>query len=145
MNLVSKNEIKRFSKYLVGGSIYFWIGYAIFAFGYGVLHWNWFFAKVLGDAIGWTVNYFMQRFWAFSDRAHLGEMQHAGRYIFIETIGFIMDYLIIWGLKSIGITPYIGLFISGAFFTFWSYCWYKYWVFPEKYSAKSIAKLKNNI
>jgi putative flippase GtrA len=127
---------EQFSKYLVGGSLYFWIGYGIFAFCYSVLHWDWLPSKVLSDAVGWTINYFFQRFWAFSGQAHLSEMQHAGRYIFIESIGFVIDYLMIWGLKSIGISPYIGFFISGIFFTFWSFAWYKYWVFPETNGKK---------
>jgi len=132
----------QFSKYLVGGSLYFWIGYGVFALCYSGLHWDWFPAKILSDAIGWTINYFFQRLYAFKDQVHLSEMQHAGRYIFIESIGFVMDYLLIWGLKSIGITPYIGFFISGIFFTFWSFAWYKYWVFPEtggKAKAKKTA------
>ena len=124
--------IKQFGKYMVGGSIYFWVGYITFALGYSVFHWWWLWAKMLGDAVGWTSNYFIQRFWAFSDQHHLSEMQHAGRYVFIESIGFTIDYLIIWGLKSIGITPYIGFFVSAGFFTIWSWLWYKYWVFPEK-------------
>jgi len=129
---IRRAEIKRFMKYMVGGGLYFWVGYAVFAFCYSVLHWNWFWAKVAGDIVGWTLNYFVQRFWAFSDRASLGEMKHAGRYVFIETIGFVLDYLIIAGLYHIGISPYIGFFLSSAFFTVWSYSWYKYWVFPEK-------------
>ncbi len=131
-NTKKQKEYSRFFKYMVGGGIYFWLGYAIFALGYSVFHWNWFPAKILADGIGWTSNYIIQRHWAFSDRIHLSELQHRGRYIFIEGIGFIIDYLIIGGLKSVGITPYIGFFISSAFFTVWSYLWYKYWVFPEK-------------
>jgi putative flippase GtrA len=123
--------IKQFAKYMAGGGIYFWSGYAIFAVGYSVFHWWWLWAKMLADAIGWTCNYLVQRFWAFSGQHHLSEMQHAGRYIFIEFIGFVLDYAIIGGLKAIGITPYIGFFISSIFFTFWSWVWYKYWVFPE--------------
>jgi len=127
----SRQEVNRFSRYLVGGSLYFWVGYGVFALGYSGLHWNWLPAKVVADIIGWTSNYFVQRFWAFSDRIHLSEIRHLGRYIFIESIGFVLDYLIIGGLKHIGISPYIGFFISGAFFTVWSYLWYKYWVFPD--------------
>ena len=41
----------------------------------------------------------------------------------------MMDYAIIWGLTFIGITPYIGFFISSGFFTVWSWLWYKHWVF----------------
>jgi len=88
-------------------------------------------AKILSDAIGWTLNYIVQRLWTFSDHVSLGEMQHAGRYIAIESVGFVMDYALIGGLVHIGISPYIGFFISGIFFTFWSFLWYKYWVFPE--------------
>ncbi len=131
-SLLKHKDTKRFLKYLVGGSIYFWVGYGLFAVGYSLFHWGWFLSKIFGDVIGWSTNYVIQRLWAFSDQIHLSEMRHAGRYVFIESIGFILDYLMIYGLKEIGISPYIGLFISGIFFTFWSWLWYKYWVFPEK-------------
>lgn len=130
-------SLERFSKYLVGGSVYFWLGYLVFALCYGGFGWHWFWAKVLADIIGWTAGYLVQRFWTFKDRISLSEMQHAGRYIFIETIGFILDYVLIWALRSAGITPYIGFFISAAFFTIWSFLWYKYWVFPETDGQKS--------
>jgi putative flippase GtrA len=124
---------KQFAKYMAGGTLYFWVGYAVFAICYSGLHWGWLWSKVLADAIGWSLNYVVQRYWAFAGQArHLSEMQHLGRYIFIETIGFILDYLIIAGLNHIGVTPYIGFFISAGFFTIWSYVWYKYWVFPDR-------------
>jgi putative flippase GtrA len=123
----------QFFKYMAGGSLYFWSGYAIFVLGYSLLHWWWLWAKVAADAVGWSLNYLVQRYWAFAtDHPKLSEMQHVARYLFIESVGFVLDYLIIWGLKAIGITPYIGFFISAGFFTFWSYLWYKYWVFPEE-------------
>jgi putative flippase GtrA len=125
--------LPQFLKYLAGGNVYFWSGYAVFALCYSVLGWGWLWAKIAADAIGWSLNYFVQRYWAFaSDRLKLSEMQHVGRYLFIESIGFVLDYLIIWGLKAIGITPYIGFFISAGFFSVWSFLWYKYWVFPER-------------
>jgi putative flippase GtrA len=126
-----QQQARQFAKYMAGGSLYFWVGYAIFAICYSGLHWGWLPSKILADAVGWSLNYIVQRFWAFADRAHLSEMKHARRYITIEAIGFALDYLIIGGLRAIGITPYIGFFISSAFFTVWSYLWYKYWVFPE--------------
>lgn len=128
---------KQFAKYMAGGSLYFWVGYGVFALCYSVFHWYWLWAKVLADAIGWSLNYLVQRYWAFAEQHHLSEMQHVGRYLFIETIGFIIDYLLIAGLRWIGITPYIGFFISAAFFSIWSFLWYKYWVFPEKQIKKS--------
>lgn len=137
-NPKTKKAAKQFAKYMTGGSLYFWIGYLVFAICYSGLKWTWFWAKVLADTIGWSLNYFVQRYWTFhSKHLKFSEMQHAGRYIFIESIGFIIDYLIIGGLKYIGITPYVGFFISADFFTVWSFLWYKYWVFPEDHTAKS--------
>jgi putative flippase GtrA len=133
---LARSDATRFFKYLVGGSIYFWVGYGVFAASYSGLHWKWFPAKLLSDTIGWSLNYLVQRFWAFSDHISLGEMQHAGRYVFIESIGFVLDYLLIGGLYAVGISPYVGFFISGIFFTFWSFLWYKYWVFPESGGQK---------
>ena len=124
---------EQFTKYMAGGALYFWVGYAVFAICYSGLHWAWWPSKILCDIIGWTLNYLVQRYWAFdSKHLRLSEMEHVGRYIFIETIGFVIDYLIIGGLNAIGVTPYVGFFISWAFFTVWSFLWYKYWVFPEK-------------
>ncbi len=130
--LRTKEGFDHFFKYWLGGSIYFWSGYIIFAVGYGFLHWYWLLAKIIADGISWTLNYFIQRHWVFSHQSHFTEKKHIKRYILIESIGFIIDYLIIWGLKTIGITPYIGYFISAGFFTVWSYLWYQYWVFPVK-------------
>lgn len=128
-----KDRVIQFLKYMAGGTLYFWVGYAVFAVAYSGFHWDWLPAKILADVIGWSLNYIVQRYWAFNTgaRVPLREMQHVGRYLTIESIGFVLDYLIIWGLKVIGVTPYIGFFISAGFFTVWSYLWYRYWVFPE--------------
>ncbi len=126
-------RLHQFLKYMSGGTLYFWRGYAIFAFCYSILHWGWLWAKVLADVVGWSLNYVVQRYWAFaSDHPHLSEMEHVARYLTIESVGFVLDYVIIGALKAVGITPYIGFFISAGFFTVWSYLWYKYWVFPER-------------
>ncbi len=123
---------KQFAKYMAGGTLYFWVGYGVFGLCYSVFKWNWLPSKIAADVIGWSINYLVQRFWAFSAQHHLSEMEHAGRYIFIESIGFVLDYAIIGTLKWLGVTPYIGFFISAGFFTIWSWLWYKYWVFPDK-------------
>lgn len=125
---------------MAGGSVYFWVGYGVFAIGYSVLHWGWLWAKILADAIGWSLNYIVQRYWAFAGKHRkLSEMQHLGRYLSIESVGFVLDYAIIAGLKYVGVTPYIGFFISAGFFTVWSYFWYKYWVFPEQHDTPTRA------
>lgn len=116
---------------MAGGGLYFWSGYAIFALCYSGLHWYWLPAKIAADTVGWSLNYLVQRYWAFADGKRLREIEHLGRYLTIEVVGFVLDYLLIAGLYAIGITPYIGFFISAGFFTVWSYLWYKHWVFPR--------------
>jgi putative flippase GtrA len=131
--VLHKNKFEIFAKYMIGGSLYFWVGYAVFAICYSGFHWRWLWSKMAADGIGLSINYFVQRYRSFnSDHLMFSEMKHLGRYIGIESIGFVLDYTIIASLKAIGITPYIGFFISAGFFTVWSFLWYKYWVFPEQ-------------
>ena len=132
INPAVRAKLLQFAKYMAGGSLYFWSGYAIFAICYSGFHYSWLPSKIAADIVGWTLNYLVQRYWAFAPEGkHLSEMQHVSRYVFIETIGFGLDYAIIGGLNYIGISPYIGFFISSGFFTVWSFFWYKYWVFPQ--------------
>jgi putative flippase GtrA len=127
----------RFLKYMVGGGLWFWSGYAIFALCYSGLHWRWWQAKLLGDFIGWSLNYLVQRYWAFaSSGLRLHEMEHATRYVILSSGNVVIDYLIVGGLYAVGITPYIGAFISSGFFTLWNFLWYRYWVFPETSGRK---------
>jgi putative flippase GtrA len=136
VSVAHKKFAAQYSKFLAGGSLYFWVGYGVFALCYSGLHWKWLPSKIIADIIGWSLNYVVQRLWTFKDQIHLSEMQHAGRYIFIESIGFVLDYLIIWGLNALGVTPYLGFFLSAGFFSIWSWLWYKYWVFPESGGKK---------
>ena len=118
INPAVRAKLLQFAKYMAGGSLYFWSGYAIFAICYSGFHYSWLPSKIAADIVGWTLNYLVQRYWAFAPEGkHLSEMQHVGRYVFIETIGFGLDYAIIGGLNYIGISPYIGFFISSGFFT----------------------------
>jgi putative flippase GtrA len=129
----TRRNIIQFLEYIVGGAVYFCTGYAIFAIGYSGLHWDWLYAKMVADIVGWTLNYLVQRYWAFNNK-RLGEHegQVIGRYSLITVVNLVIDYLIIWGLKENGISPYLGFFISAGFFTVWNYLWYRFWVFYSK-------------
>jgi putative flippase GtrA len=138
----ARRQLVQAGEYMVGGVSYFWSGYLIFALCYSGLHWNWFPAKMLADAVGWTLNYVIQRYWAFKDPAlNHKEAGTITRYGAITILNFGLDYAIIWSLNRIGISPYIGFFISAAFFTVWNYVWYRFWVFYGKRSgdAKEVA------
>jgi putative flippase GtrA len=132
-----KREVKRITEYMVSGGAYFWSGYLTFFLIDQGLHGSFFWAKSISTLTGWTVNYVLQRYWVFNNpklKKHQTEV--TDRYILITLVNFVLDYAIVWGLKNVGISPYIGQFISSGFFTVWNYLWYRLWVFPEKYPRR---------
>src|SRR5260221_2397688 len=136
-----RREVTRFVEYIISGGAYFWSGYAMFFALDKGLHWSLWWAKLSANVFGWTINYLLQRYWVFNNPSLAKhKTKVTGRYIFITLVDFMMDYLIVAGLKSIGITPYIGQFVSSGFFTVWNYLWYKFWVFPE-HMAKHKTKI----
>jgi putative flippase GtrA len=135
-----KRELRRIVEYMISGGAYFWSGYLVFFFIDQVLDGSFFWAKSLSTLIGWSVNYVLQRFWVFSNPSLKGHgVKVTGRYLFITLVNFVLDYFIVWGLKNVGITPYIGQFISAGFFTVWNYLWYRLWVFPENHKRRKHA------
>lgn len=129
----TRSNIVQFLEYLVGGTVYFWSGYAIFAVLYSGYAWSWLPAKMIADVVGWTLNYLVQRYWAFNSRELLHqEGRTTSRYVTITLFNLALDYIIIWSLKAAGVSPYVGFFISAGFFTIWNYLWYRFWVFFTK-------------
>ena len=137
-----RKELTRVTEYIISGGAYFWSGYLMFALLWSGLRWSLWWAKLGANLFGWTVNYLLQRYWVFKNpqlAKHKTEV--TTRYAIITLVDFVMDYLIIAFLKSIGITPYIGQFVSAGFFTVWNYVWYRWWVFPEKFVKRTPAKV----
>jgi putative flippase GtrA len=122
----------RFAKFLVGGALYFLVGYLVLVILYGGFHTSWWVAKLTGDVIGWTLNYLVQRYWAFATpKLKLHEYTHVSRYVVINIVNVAIDYAIVGGLRARGISPFIGYFVSAAFFTGWNFLWFRYWVFAD--------------
>lgn len=126
-------EVKRITEYLVSGGAYFWSGYLIFFVIDKVIGGSFFWAKSLATLGGWGVNYLLQRYWVFNNpKLKKHQLEVTGRYMIITLVDFVLDYFIVLGLKNVGVTPYLGQFVSSGFFTVWNYLWYKYYVFPAK-------------
>lgn len=93
------------------------------------------------NVIGWTVNYLLQRFWVFRNpELSKHKVDVTGRYMVITLVNFFLDYIIVYALQLIGITPYIGQFVSAGFFTIWNYIWYKTWVFTTHIHHRNHSK-----
>jgi|SRR3989344_2339129 len=138
-----RKEITRIAEYMISGGVYFWSGYAAFFICDKVFHLNLWWAKLASNIFGWTMNYVLQRYWVFKNpKLAQHKTEVTTRYAIITLVDFLIDYLIVAALKGVGITPYVGTFISSGFFTVWNYLWYKFWVFPERFTeTRKKAKL----
>ncbi len=126
------SQIKQLFEYAVTGGAWFWSGYAVFALCYGVLKLDIVASKIISYTIGLLVNFVLERFWVFDDTHERHELNKVtGRYIVLSVVNLGIDTAIVWGLNQVGITPYIGQFVSAGFFTVWNYVWYKLWVFAR--------------
>lgn len=142
MNKRTKKSLIQIAEYMASGGAYFWSGYGIFFFIDKIIGASFFWAKSISTLLGWTVNFLLQRYWAFNNpslKAHQTEVTK--RYMLITLVDFVLDYLIVWGLTKISvfgfqINPYVGQFLSAGFFTVWNYLWYRFWVFPEKFKTR---------
>lgn len=124
-------EAKRLLAYSITGGAWFWSGYLTFAICDQTFGLSLFWAKLIANLVGITVNFILERIWVF-DRGRKNKKLTVvtERYFILTVINLFIDYLIVRGLQEyLGISPYIGQFVSAGFFFGWNYLWYKYWVF----------------
>lgn len=125
--------VSQIIEYLISGGAWFWSGYAMFALLYSGLYFDIVTAKIVSYIFGLTVNFLLQRFWVFDSRDARKELDKvSGRYVLLSVVNLAIDTTIVWSLDKIGISPYLGQFVSAGFFTVWNYVWYKLWVFAKK-------------
>lgn len=123
-----RQELKRIIEYFVSGGAWFWSGYILIVLLDDVV--GLFLANFIGNAVGITINFLLERYWVFKTSKPSTLSIAAKRYIIYTALNaFLLNYLILLELKNIGIGVEIGQFIASGFFTIWNYIWYKLWVF----------------
>lgn len=128
----SKQNIWQFTLYNFGGVAFFVIGYLVFVGLYGLAHWPWWLAKIIADLVGWAVNYVIQRYLTFRKEVKNSQDRRLlKRFIGVSLLNVPLDYAIVGTLKLVGLTPFVGLWLSALFFTIWKYAWYKLYVFRK--------------
>ncbi len=145
-----KREVKRITEYLVTGGAWFWSGYLLFAVLYSGFKIGIIASKVLSYIFGLSVNFLLQRYWVFADAKGKKQLNKvSGRYVALSALNLGIDTAIVWYLARLGLTPYLGQFVSAGFFTVWNYIWYKLWVFtrgsqpgPKRSSAPTLRRPK---
>lgn len=127
----TRNLIIQFAEYMISGGVWFWSGYFLIVLLDN--HIGLFAANFIGNAVGITLNFLLQRYWVFRTKRPEQIAFTAGRYVVYTLLNaFLLNYFILFALQEyVGLKPEIGQFIASGFFTFWNYFWYKTWVFPE--------------
>jgi len=135
-----RKEIVRFSEYMVSGGAQFWSGYAAYAVFDQLFSIDFWPAKVASYFIGVTINFVLERFWVFAGKRVTKRQieTSAHRYYSLMVVNFILDLIIVGGLRELGLTPYLGQFVSAGFFTFWNYLIFKLWVFSKGRKTKRV-------
>ena len=129
----NKQNIKQIIQYSITGGAWFWSGYAMFALCYSFFGLDIVSSKIISYVFGLVVNFLLERFWVFEDKDSRKNLDKVTlRYVLLSIINLGIDTFIVWGLSKVGISPYIGQFVSAGFFTVWNYVWYKLWVFARK-------------
>jgi putative flippase GtrA len=130
-NSKTKKLLIQFAEYMFTGGVWFWSGYVIIVTldDYIGLFW----ANLLGNAVGITLNYLLSRYWVFKTKKKSKSNEKAVRYIVYTALNaFLLNFLILYGLEEgFGLDPAIGQFIASGFFTVWNFVWYKLWVFKD--------------
>lgn len=129
----TRAEIIRIIQYSITGGAWFWSGYAMFALCYSLLGLDIVPAKIISYLFGLSINFALERLWVFTGRDAQKQLDKVTvRYVILSGVNLGIDTAIVWGLAQVGVSPYIGQFVSAGFFTIWNYLWYRLWVFARK-------------
>lgn len=113
--------------YLAGGGAYFWSAWLIITFGTPYIGLWW--ANIIGNAVGVTLNYLAQRYLAFPGK---NIFNSGKKFVALTLVNFLISYIILKLLTHFGVPLWFAQFISAGFFTIWNYGWYKLWVFKDE-------------
>lgn len=122
-----------FVKLQLAGNVLFWGTYTGYFISDKILHRPSITALAVASILAHVLFFIINREWVFSDKT--GKRKTCGeaiRFAIFMGINFFINLGIIAGLEEyFHISPYIGQFIAGLFFTFWTFIGLKYWVFHE--------------
>lgn len=132
----TRKFLTQFGEYMITGGVWFWSGYILIITLDN--HIGLFAANFVGNSVGLTLNFILERYWVFRTKRPAKLAVMAKRYVFYTVANaFLLNYAILYGLREwADIAPEIGQFIASGFFTVWNYYWYKHWVFAPNNQSK---------
>jgi putative flippase GtrA len=134
-----------FIKLQLAGNILFWGTYAGFFVFNALLGWKEIVALATASIIAHALFFLADKEWVFNDKT--GKRKTSGevvRFLMFMGLNYFINIGIIEGVRVyFGISPYIGQFIAGWFFTFWTFIGLRYWVFREmRHQAITVHRVK---
>lgn len=122
-----------FIKLQIAGNILFWGTYVGFFVLHEVFHWHSVVALASASIVAHGLFFIADKEWVFSDKTGKRKTgDEITRFIMFMGLNYFINLGIITGLEHyFGISPYIGQFIAGFFFTAWTFIGLRYWVFHE--------------
>ena len=122
-----------FVKLQLAGNILFWVTYAGYFILHQILGWESFLSLAVASIAGHALFFIADKEWVFSTKTGGRKSQEEViRFIIFMGINYCINLVFITLLeRKLGITPYIGQFVSGLFFTVWTFVGLRYWVFNE--------------
>lgn len=125
--------VVEFIKLQLSGNILFWGTYI----GYFLLHqlanWNDITALAIASIFAHCLFFIANKEWVFDDKTGKRKTsQEMIRFILFMGMNYFINLGIIAGLEHyLGLTPYIGQFVAGLFFSAWNFIGLRFWVFQE--------------
>ncbi|MGB3023194.1 MAG: GtrA family protein [Candidatus Saccharimonadales bacterium] len=122
-----------FVKLQLAGNVLFWGTYIGYFVSDKILHRPSIMALAVASLIAHALFFVINREWIFSDKT--GDRKTRNelvRFIIFMGLNFCINLGIIAGLETyLGLSPYVGQFVAGLFFTVWTFVGLKFWVFHE--------------
>ncbi|MEO5690802.1 MAG: GtrA family protein [Candidatus Saccharimonadales bacterium] len=128
-----------FLKVQVAGNALFWVTYLSYFVFDTFAQIPYPISFIMATITGNIVFFLLDRHWIYNEDSNKRKSsQEIRRFIIFMVLNFFLNIFIVQTLNDqFGISPYIGQFVAGAFFTIWTFLGLHFWVFQPDHTRYS--------
>lgn len=117
--------------YVASGVIISLADYLVFTIIFSYANMGLLAATAIAYIVGLVVSFLLNRYWVFRHGAdRQSQAASLWRYATFLVVNLAITYAILWALETwLGLSPYLGKFVVGAFMFFWIYLGDTFFVF----------------
>lgn len=125
--------VVEFIKLQLTGNILFWGTYVGYFLLHELAHWPDLAALAFASLFAHALFFLVNKEWVFDDKTGKRKTsQEIIRFVLFMGLNYFINLGIITGLQHyFGLSPYVGQFVAGFFFTAWNFIGLRFWVFQE--------------